>query len=118
MKTISAVPVFQVKEIESALRFYTEVLGFTEEFRFGNYAGLKLGEVALHLSLPGDYQRPVGGGTAYVFCDSVDEYFAAITSRGAKPITAPSDAHYGMRDFVMHDPDGNQISFGCDLEAE
>jgi uncharacterized glyoxalase superfamily protein PhnB len=115
MQTFSAIPVLHVANIDEALRFYTAVLGFSEEFRFGDYAGLRMGEAGLHLTTPGDFRRPVGGGTVYLTCDGVDDYHDAIVSRGAHPKSPPTNAGYGMRDFVVDDPDGNQLSFGCEI---
>jgi catechol 2,3-dioxygenase-like lactoylglutathione lyase family enzyme len=117
MKPKSISPVFHVRDVDAAVRFYTEALGFTQSFRFGNYAGLKLGICEIHICTPGDYgvRR---GGNAYIFCDEVDEYFRKIVSAGAKPTSEPRNHAYGMRDFVILDPDGNQLSFGCDIESE
>jgi uncharacterized glyoxalase superfamily protein PhnB len=116
VKVFTAIPVLHVANIEKALHFYTEVLGFTEEFRFGEYLGLRLSEAGLHLAKAGDDNtRPAGGGTVYLICDAVDEYYDAIVNRGAEPRSKPCDAGYGMRDFVVPDPDGNQLSFGCEV---
>ncbi|MES2694327.1 MAG: VOC family protein [Verrucomicrobiota bacterium] len=115
LRTRSITPVFHVSDIDRAVAFYTRVLGFTEEFRFGGYVGLKLDGLALHLSLPGDHRRPVGGGSTYITCDAVDDYHQRILAQGGTPLTEPKDAYYGMRDFIVVDPDGNQLSFGCDI---
>ena len=48
----------------------------------------------------------------------VDDYFRKIKAAGAKPASEPGDRMYGMRDFVVCDSDGNQLSFGCDNEKE
>ena len=66
----------------------------------------------------GDFGPRVGGGNAYMICDEVDDYYARIKTSGAEPKTEPKDAFYGMRDFVIFDPDGNQLSFGCDNESD
>jgi len=65
---------------------------------------------------PVDRDPRTGGGNAYIICDEVDDYFRKIKATGAEPISEPGDRMYGMRDFVIHDPDGNQFSFGCDNE--
>jgi catechol 2,3-dioxygenase-like lactoylglutathione lyase family enzyme len=115
MQIFAAIPVLHVADIEASLRFYTAVLGFDEEFRFGDYAGLRLGEAGLHLTTGGDFRRPVGGGTVYLTCDGVDAYHDVIVARGARPKAPPANAGYGMRDFMINDPDGNQLSFGCEV---
>ena len=117
VKTRHAAPVFQVTDLEASIRHYTEILGFRLDFRFGDYAGVQLGEVCLHLCGHTIHQRPVGGGTAYIFCaEPVDAYYAELVSRGATLIAPPKDYAYGMRDFIAADPDGNHLAFGCRSE--
>lgn len=118
MKTITIIPVFHVKDVDAATRFYTQVLGFVQSFRFGTYVGLKMGSCELHICPSGEHHRPPGVGNAYIICDEVDDYFAKIKAAGAVPKSEPRDAMYGMRDFVIFDPDGNQLSFGCDNEHD
>ena len=43
MKTTTAIPVFQVSDVDASLKHYTGIFGFSEDFRFGDYAGIKLG---------------------------------------------------------------------------
>ena len=52
----------------------------------------------------------------YVICDEVVEYYRQIKAVGAEPGSELGDRMYGMRDFVVLVPDGNQQSFGCDNE--
>jgi len=113
MKPQSAASVFQVANVDSALRYYKDVLGFSEDFRFGDYAGVKFGDAYIHLCGHSVHKRPVGGGTIYLFCDEVDSYFAEITKKGAVVKSEPRDYDYGMRDFMTIDPDGNHLAFGC-----
>ena len=52
----SVSPVLHVADLNAAIKFYIAVLGCSENFRFeGNYAGIKLGNVNLHIAQ--------GGGT-------------------------------------------------------
>lgn len=117
MKTIASIPVFHVKDVDASVRFYTNVLGFTLSFRYGTYVGLKLGTCELHLCPPDDHGPQIGGGNAYILCDEVDEYFARIKGAGGAAKGGPADRLYGMRDFVVIDPDGNKLTFGCDTES-
>jgi uncharacterized glyoxalase superfamily protein PhnB len=112
-----AAAVFQVASVEASLKHYTEVLGFTEDFRFGDYAGIKFGEVILHLCGHSIHDRPVGGGAVYIFCDEVDSYYAGLKKRGAHVKSEPKDYPYGMRDFTIIDSDGNHLSFGCETQT-
>jgi uncharacterized glyoxalase superfamily protein PhnB len=118
MNTHSIAPVFQVADLDAALKHYKEVLGFSDDFRVGDYAGVKLGNVALHLSKhgAGEYAKPVGGSIAYVFCDDVDGYFREVKQKGATIKYAPGDTSYGMREFMLADLDGHHLAFGCEVK--
>lgn len=119
MNTEIIAPVFQVANIDDALSYYADVLGFSEDFRVDGNAGVKLGKVKVHLSKhgSGDYAKPIGGGVAYIFCDEVDDYFAAISERGAKVKYPPQTTPYGMREFMVADLDGHHLAFGCDVKT-
>ncbi|GEP42581.1 VOC family protein [Brevifollis gellanilyticus] len=117
MKTFGSATTFHVSDLETAMKYYTEVLGFTERFRFGDYGGVQHGEVQIHLSGPkATNKKIVGQGSIYLFCDDVDSYHAEVTSKGAKVQAPPRDYEYGMRDFVIEDPDGNQIAAGQEIQ--
>ena len=110
------VPYADALDVEASLKHYTGIFGFSEDFRFGDYAGIKLGDVRLHLSGHSVHERPVGGGTAYILCDEVDDYCAKIKKNGAIVKSDPKDYPYGMRDFMAVDPDGNHLAFGCEAK--
>ncbi|QDU25633.1 Bleomycin resistance protein [Anatilimnocola aggregata] len=118
MKINSAATVFTVTDLDASLRYYVDVLGFREAFRFGQYAGIERDECRLHLSQQGNpnASQP-GSGAVYIFCNEVDGYFAEITGRGAVAAEEPKTYEYGMRDFIVRDPDGNQVSFGTAVNS-
>jgi len=114
MKVFGASPVLRVAQLPPALKFYRDVLGFTVEFEYPDYAGVRLDHAGLHLSLAVS-GKPAGTGAVYVFCDEIDAYFGTIRARGAQAEREPEDQFYGMRDFSLCDPDGNRLTFGCAL---
>ena len=133
MKVLGTVPVFHVSDIAVSLKYYTNILGFRIDFQNEKYIGLKMGEAGLHLFekatvtvplahrprdvgakvLGGSERGRLGAGTAYFFCDEVDSYYAAINDTGALVQGEPQEYSYGMRDFIVADPDGNHLTFGC-----
>jgi catechol 2,3-dioxygenase-like lactoylglutathione lyase family enzyme len=116
MRIDHVAPVFHVADVDASIAFYRDVLGFDEDFRFGTYVGLKLGDFYLHLSQSDGQGRPIGAGTVYVFCDEVDTFFTdRVAGKAVDLVQAPMNAPYGMRDFIIRDPDGNQLSFGRDI---
>ncbi len=114
MKTQGVAPVLQVSSLSESLKYYDRVLGFAEDFRFGDYAGVRREEVMLHLCAHTVHKRPVGGGAVSIFCDEVDGYLAKIKKNGAVVKIEPENRPYGMRDFTILDPDGNHLTFGCE----
>ena len=115
MKINDAATVFQVQDLERSLQYYREVLDFELDFEFGPYAGVNRDGMYLHLCAHDTWKRPIGGGAAMAFCDEVDGYHAEVKGRGATIRLAPTDEPYGMLDFVLSDPDGNVLTFGCEL---
>ena len=115
MNTLVIGPVFQASDLTNALKYYKEVLGFKEDFQLGAYAGVSHGDACLHLCGHQIHKRPIGGGTAFVFCDEVDDYFQQIKKQGAIVKLEPADQPYGMRDFIVLDTDGNHMTFGYEI---
>jgi catechol 2,3-dioxygenase-like lactoylglutathione lyase family enzyme len=118
MEIKDAATVFQVTDIQRSLRYYREVLGFEFDFEFGPYAGVHQGGMYLHLCAHDTWKRPLGGGMATVFCDEVDLYHDDVKGRGATIPLAPTYEPYGLRDFVVSDPDGNLLTFSCELPGK
>ena len=123
MQPTTSATVFQVADIPAALTFYCDVLGFTEDFRYDDYAGIFLGppegqsgnQVQLYLCAHTLWSRPIGGGAVVLIADEVDVYCATIRQRGATILAEPADQFYGLRDFVLRDPDGNILTFSTPL---
>jgi len=113
MQPTSSATVFQVADIEVAVSFYRDVLGFTVDFRYDNYAGVYLGSCELHLCAHTIWSRPVGGGAVVIIAEEVDDYCATIRQRGTPILLEPTDEPYGLRDFVTRDPDGNVLTFSA-----
>lgn len=118
MKPSRLIPIFHVANVDLAVQYYVERLGFTLSFKYGTYVGLVMGTCELHVTDPGEPRQIIGAGTAYLLCDEVDAYYAKIKAAGATLKCEPADRSYGMRDFAVFDLDGNQLSFGCDLEED
>jgi len=121
MKPNSAASILQVADLKESIQFYTETLGFEKEFVFGDppyYAGVRMGDVMIHLNSGNENGLRRGMGSVYVFCDEVDSYYKTLEDRGVE-ITSKLDTWpYDMRDFQMKDRDGNLICFGCPVESK
>ncbi|MGY3474363.1 bleomycin resistance protein [Bradyrhizobium ottawaense] len=110
--------VFVVSDIAASLAYYRDVLGFEVTFEYGaplSYACLCRKVVALHLLAAARTKRLPGQGGLCIFVHDVDQLYAELSGRGARPINQPEDRDYGMRDFDMVDADGNQLTFGMGI---
>jgi len=112
-----AATVFTVRDMTKSVEHYCNALGFAVTFQYGNpifYACLCRDEVALHLLSAHQTKRLPGNGAVCVFVKDVDSLHAELTARGAKVVKPPQNYDYGMRDFDVIDPDGNQLTFGME----
>jgi uncharacterized glyoxalase superfamily protein PhnB len=110
-------------DFERTLRFYSQALGWEVTSEWGNAASgrgatLRSGavEVAIaerHTDDPADTSNRAINGvrpTLYVAVDDLDARFARLGDRSVVVI-APEKTHWGIRWFVVRDPDGNLLAF-------
>lgn len=106
-----------VDDLEAALAFYRDVLGFTHEEDLASgedFAYLRLGETPLGLHVPyeGEGGREPGGATGLVFeVDDAREAARTIEERGGTVVDEPEERPYGAVVGSCADPSGNEILF-------
>ncbi len=108
-------PGLAVADVSEAIAFYTNKLGFRLAFTYDDpptFAGLNLGDVQLFLSEA--TPRPSSETAAVYFVvadpDALYEFHRAAGVHVVQPI---DDRPYGMRDYVVRDLDGYNLTFGC-----
>jgi uncharacterized glyoxalase superfamily protein PhnB len=117
------IPILDVHDVDAALRFYVERLGFQVDFRYeedpNNYAGVFRGDVYLHMQWQGeDSFRDGTAGTlrVRVVVDDPDVLFSEYRGRGLLDETAQvRNTPWGTREFGLRDLDGNGLIFYRDL---
>jgi catechol 2,3-dioxygenase-like lactoylglutathione lyase family enzyme len=112
-----AAPGIFVTDLERALAFYCGVLGFTKTFENGDPVGFVIVEkdrAELHLSRVREH-RPSVQNVAHLLVSDAKALYEHCTAHGVRIVKALRDADYGMRTFVMADPDGNRLDVGEDL---
>ena len=101
-----------VKDMTLALAYYRDKLGFDVTFTWEDpphYACLCRGDAAIHLNA---YEPPAAASVVCIFCTGVDALYDDIAARGANITRATTTHPYGMRDFIVTDPDGHELIFG------
>ncbi len=112
-----AATLFTVRDIAKSTEHYRDALGFTVTFQYGKptfYVCLCRDDVSRHLVAADQTKRLPGNGSVCIFVKDVDSLHHELATRGAKVVKPPQNYDYGMRDFDVVDPDGNQLTFGME----
>src|SRR5262249_15162050 len=91
------------------------------EFTYGEptyFAGIERDGVVIHLEAAGQAKRQAGQGALNLFVTDVDALYRELKSRGARTLSEPKDYPWGMRNFSIHDLDGNYLCFGTESSDE
>ena len=100
-------PGVPVTDMDRAIRFYRDLLGFEVRFTGGSpvsFAVLKQGDAELHLSA-----EPAKAGSfhAHLMVDDLDGVHERLQQTAATIRQPPKVQPWGLRDIVIADPDGN-----------
>ena len=108
-----------VTDLEGALTFFTETLGFKVPFRMANYAYLHRETVGIRvLEEKGPDGAPPGNRrfAYYIDVHNVDRLYEELKPKldlmPKGDVHGPADKHYGQREQLVLAPDGNLIAFG------
>ncbi len=107
-----AFPIVTVPNLPETVRFYRDLLGFRESYRFPadgdpQFVTLKLGGSELGLAL-GDAQ-PAAGYALCVYAGDCDAAVRRLRDAGTPITEEPSDTPWGERMARVTDPAGNEI---------
>ena len=123
MEIQELVPQLRTTDLERAIRFYTEKLGFALAFRYQDfYAGVSCGERSIHLKLvddpdPGiDFVRSGQHLHLHFGVRDIEAAFRQVEEAGVKIVEGISDRPWGTTEFVIEDPDGHTLYFGSPSE--
>lgn len=109
-------------DIEASLRFYGELLGFTETFRtptegVPEHVELQLSGFTIGLGTVEAARRvhgvePSPGSPAMVvvvWTDDLDKAYGALVEAGAPVVQPPHNTGSANRNALLRDPDGNLV---------
>ncbi|HEX4146594.1 MAG TPA: VOC family protein [Pirellulales bacterium] len=100
-------PSVPVTDMNRALRFYCDLLGFTVTFTNGDpvsFAAIEQGGAQLHLGV-----QPTKAGLfhAHIMVDDLDSLYERLQRASISIRQAPTVQAWGLRDIIIADPDGN-----------
>jgi lactoylglutathione lyase len=110
------------RDIEAAMRFYVDLLGFSETFRTPKEGvpehvefelnGLKIGLGTVEAARRVHGVDPAPGSPAMalvVWTDDVDEAFDGLVAAAVPAVQPPHDTANSNRSALLRDPDGNLV---------
>ena len=118
-------PVFHVKDVDVSIRFYTDRLGFTSEWRYTEDGKGHIAQVeglGCTLILADTWPDKVGKGLMFIslnaenIASQVAGLDALRAELEAKGVTV-KDGSWGYRLLVVDDLDGNQLFFNYPNET-
>lgn len=122
---IQITPFIHVQDIEKALAFFNDILGFETRWRMANYAYVHRETAGFRiLEQKGPDGAPPGNRRFAYYIDvrDVDQLYAELKPRldtlPKGDVHGPADKSYRQRELLILAPDGNLIAFGQAIDAE
>ncbi len=109
-----AAPTIAVSDIQASCRFYQVLFGLEKTFENGSPVGfmiLKRDDAEVHLTLARDHKAGAHNGMQ-LLVEGIADLYEACERQGVKIVKRIKDQEYGLRAFVLSDPDGNRIDVG------
>jgi catechol 2,3-dioxygenase-like lactoylglutathione lyase family enzyme len=120
---IQITPFLTVENLERAIAFFSDILGFEVTFRLPDYAFVRRETVGFRLLEQSEGNpAPVGNRRFAYYIDvrDVDTLYAELKPKldtlPKEDVYGPVDQSYGQRELLVLAPDGNLIAFGQLIE--
>ena len=114
-------PFLHVPDLQKALDFFTDILGFTVPFRQDGYAYIHRETVGFRLLEAEEEQTAAGRRRFAYYIDvrDVDALYAELKPKldtlPPGDVHGPADKPYGQRELLVLAPDGELIVFGMEI---
>ena len=130
MEVRSSFPILYVDDVAASLRFYRDLLGFEEMYRFPpsdqpGYVALRLDDGKIGLSsanfpgIHGKPQRPITGRPFELCLEvaDVDRFVGELRDAGVVVLAEPANQVWGERVAYVEDLDGNPVHIRSPISA-
>ncbi len=118
---VTVAPEFFVRDLDASIAFYRDGLGFQVLRREPDFAVVALGAANVLLAaetLAGEMTGTRGiGVNVRIMVDDVDAMYRLASASGARIVHAIADRYYGLRDFILADPDGFLLRFAAPVKS-
>ena len=117
-------PFMLVPDLERALAFFDDILGFKATYREPGYAYVERDDVAFRILQEGEgnwCQPGTRRFAYYIDVRDVDALYAELKPKldtlPPRDVHGPADKPYRQRELLVLAPDGNLIAFGMPIAA-
>jgi uncharacterized glyoxalase superfamily protein PhnB len=107
-------PELPLDDVAGGVTYYCDKLGFSINHQQADIAVLDRGEV--RVLLIERTERHTGIGSCYIYVSDADALHAELTAKGANVQGEPISRPWGLREFRVLDPEGNQLTLGQPFE--
>lgn len=125
MGFIRITPFMHVPDIEKALVFFNDILGFKTWFRMNDYAYVQRETAGIRILQNRGNDGAPPGNRRFAYYIDVDDVDALYTELRPKldtltkgDVHGPADTPYGQRELAILAPDGNLLVFGHSIEEK
>ena len=122
---IAVAPEYFVSDLSRSVRFWKDELGCRVLRQDANFAGLVFEDAHIMLATAhsdaiarwlDSGPRGVGMHVRFMAKD-LDDLYRRLVNNGVPIVSAIADRPYGLRDFIIADPDGFQLGFAAPIKA-
>lgn len=107
-------PAFPLDDIAAGIDYYRDVLGFTVNYRQHDLGVMDRDSVRL-LLIPRT-ERIRGAGSCCIYIRDADALYTELRTKGANVLGEPVSRPWGLREFTVLDPEGNELVFAQTFE--
>lgn len=115
-KILSTIPILPAANVQAAMSFCRDKLGFEAMGDHGDYGLVRRDGAEIHFWKCSDPAiAPMS--SAYIRVDGVAALHDEVAPQAGAHIVVPvTEQPWGMREFIVKDPDGNLLKFGEPIE--
>lgn len=103
----ATIPILPSSDLDRTTAFYARA-GFADAERFDGYLVLHHDDVELHFA----HHDTVTPSTCFMHVTDATKMWKQLRDLGVDGLGEIADQDYGLREFVLTDPDGNRIRIG------
>jgi len=109
-----ALPMLPFDDVAAAVAHYRDVLGFNINYQQEDLGVMDRDDVTVLLIARTDRHKGIGAAEFYI--ENADALYAELLAKGANVNGPPVSHPWGLRDFRVLDPEGNELIFAQAFE--